>query len=990
MAVLSILEITDGTDIVDLVTPLAQPGAHLNEWNPGISQFKGGGVRQSSSLASLSRLVEAQFENGQETFNLKINGQGEDETIRHIQDLLRLLQQAIYYWVSEEGSPVYLKAKSPCETNTRYADIRGYSIPNVDNPYAAPFFVAGQLALMDEIELTIERGHWLANPPGTGECATIRNIQEWNNGLSLLNASPASGVASFDMVRAANGDLFMSRNTTANTILRSQNGGTTWGTVAIPAGAAVQYKLFRASNDYLFLGRDGQLERSTNDGANWSTVFTPTNEIWGLAEDTSTGTLWLGDEGGDVYNSTDDGANWNGPILSPNEFIWEIFVDSNFYIYVVATNKIYRSTDGGVTWRRVFTGTGLGQGGQMVENSRGLFVAFDAGVLMSDDDGVSWQLVLPASLTSRGGGPGYNLHFYQTSAGVMYVNYPTLGTFRSTDLGLTWELVFSPSTTYTARILYIDDLDNIYISEQSSTLSDDNLWSYTASLFGLGADAANCDEAQVYTSNKYTPAQLTHIKTFDGASFVDLMPMTAFPINLFPNPMATGHLLYFISDINRPNTGPFDNVVLYLSQIIGYGTGTASLTSFTWQYWNGAWVTLTVYDGTLAFTKEGVASVHWVPPADWATTTINGVTGWIVRVVAGSISTTITPPQQGERAVYTANSGHIEALAENVLGDIPALIRLMLTNTSDRDGRGGSAPNLWANRIIAGLRSFEGDSAFNAFINISDQLQPAGISVTLGTLTSFAADNTAPTGRRAVYNPGGVEAMATRATVTIGPLLARDYYGVFHAYVRARRTGGSATDLSVRIQVVTGSGGISFTSEVAQLQTTTAFELLDFKQIEIPVSGAIRSDELPDTIEIRIQASAASGTPDLYLYDLILIPVDEWAIDAYDPTNSDGSIIGGAVQEKRRQLDIDSVSYPILDIRTLVREVTVTDLIVAEYNPITGGEAIAQNNRDQRYWILAARTSATGSSYSWIAEPQIAHAVKAYKNERYLALRGDR
>lgn len=231
--------------------------------------------------------------------------------------------------------------------------------------------------------------------------------------------------------------------------------------------------------------------------------------------------------------------------------------------------------------------------------------------------------------------------------------------------------------------------------------------------------------------------------------------------------------------------------------------------------------------------------------------------------------------------------------------------------------------------------------------------------------------------------------MASRATISLGPTVARDFYGIFHAFLRARRTAGTATDLSVRLQVATGSGGISFTTQSKQLQTTTAFEVLDFGEITLPVSGSFKSSDLADITEIRIQASAASGTPDLYLYDLILIPVDEWAIDAVDATNSNVSDVGrsGGIA---KLLDVDSITDPRIDIKTLVRTADVGGLITAEYNPITNGPAILQANATQRLWFFAMQTSATGASYSWLAPPEIVHSVQIFKNEGYLGQRGAR
>tara|TARA_R110000803_G_scaffold28011_6_gene65086 strand:- start:3345 stop:5150 length:1806 start_codon:yes stop_codon:yes gene_type:complete len=54
-------------------------------------------------------------------------------------------------------------------------------------------------------------------------------------------------------------------------------------------------------------------------------------------------------------------------------------------------------------------------------------------------------------------------------------------------------------------------------------------------------------------------------------------------------------------------------------------TDAATGATITWQYWNGAWVSLTgVTDGTSNYSTLGENTVSWTAPGDWATTTVNG------------------------------------------------------------------------------------------------------------------------------------------------------------------------------------------------------------------------------------------------------------------------------------------------------------------------------------------------------------------------------
>ena len=62
--------------------------------------------------------------------------------------------------------------------------------------------------------------------------------------------------------------------------------------------------------------------------------------------------------------------------------------------------------------------------------------------------------------------------------------------------------------------------------------------------------------------------------------------------------------------------------------------------TITWQYWNGAWVSLSgVTDNTSSFSVSGENIVSWTPPSDWATTTVNSQGPlYYVRAQVGSVA----------------------------------------------------------------------------------------------------------------------------------------------------------------------------------------------------------------------------------------------------------------------------------------------------------------------------------------------------------------
>ena len=67
-----------------------------------------------------------------------------------------------------------------------------------------------------------------------------------------------------------------------------------------------------------------------------------------------------------------------------------------------------------------------------------------------------------------------------------------------------------------------------------------------------------------------------------------------------------------------------------------------SAATYVWEYWNGTtWSTLTVTDGTSGFTTSG--TVTWTSPIDWATTSVNAVTEYWVRVRFTGTAPTTNP-----------------------------------------------------------------------------------------------------------------------------------------------------------------------------------------------------------------------------------------------------------------------------------------------------------------------------------------------------------
>jgi hypothetical protein len=87
---------------------------------------------------------------------------------------------------------------------------------------------------------------------------------------------------------------------------------------------------------------------------------------------------------------------------------------------------------------------------------------------------------------------------------------------------------------------------------------------------------------------------------------------TANSVNLLPaSPVANDQ--YYLGHSEQ-----FNQIKIDITDVNGTGS------TITWQYWNGAWVSLSdVVDNTNNFENSGENTVSWTMPGDWATTTVN-------------------------------------------------------------------------------------------------------------------------------------------------------------------------------------------------------------------------------------------------------------------------------------------------------------------------------------------------------------------------------
>jgi hypothetical protein len=498
----------------------------------------------------------------------------------------------------------------------------------------------------------------------------------------------------------------------------------------------------------------------------------------------------------------------------------------------------------------------------------------------------------------------------------------------------------------------------------------------------------------VYVANKNNIANLTDIYNYDAslATFSSNLMDAALPFTLFPAGPAIDDAVYFGIDTSVSNSGPFSNLVFDIGTAANYNA------SLVWEYWNGsAWATVivimitsdaTTQSASTYFQTALVTSVSWSQPTNWATTSINGITGYWLRVRDFDGGGWTTRPTQQNRDIYSAVWPYARVGSDQVGGDLPALLRLRYTERNA--DLNVLASRIAASRLIVALRSESRGADFTPFLNCSDEQNVFGITLTAKTNTVVGNDLTTPTGRRYTYSPVGAEAMATRLIIGIfggATALADQYVGQFRLFLRARQESGAAGDIEIRIGLdLIGTGNtdnIIFYTPTLALTNTGQPELLDFGQITLPGVPLAPADsgDFPSFF-LRIQASATSATPSLRFYDLILMPVDEWSGEFLAPAET-----GAYSLDDETSLDIDSVLNPHVPIRTFIRsDIGLATDLIAPWRTIDNGPAILQANVNQRLWFLPARKL----NNAWLADFEALAHIQITRNQRYFSARGDR
>lgn len=945
------LIITDGTP-EGTVNLLALHGWLLKDWNPSVPEPKGGGVFRNSPLTDGRKLVFRKLDNVIDTFNLVGNEGSQNDLIASIQKLQRLLEKAVSYWTTDwQNEPVWMEAKASRENSPRYATIVDYRLTGFGNPYKMPFFNKCDETATEAI-LALEHTIWQETEPGdNGNCVQLYSQTDMPAVSTFVNETFYSGASADD---ATYSPAKESLDTNANTIDVGYAGnvdgncqaGIIFDNVTIPVDAEIKKAILTIT--------PGGYE----EGARFKVVG---QSLKGGVIDSVTLVT-----GGSGYHD-------------PRVIVSEAAVESGGGARILAT--LY---NGAVSELTIIDG-GENYVAPVLE------IRDTACVHPKCGKGATATATATPIATDAATFDGTNGDFIErpktTANATFSIVGSIIGTWEIDVTDIVKEIVAHSSWNSGDKIglfITLEDslnpigVDYIEIYSYDFGVNEHPLYvEYYTDVVQEGR-VTTCSP-EVYVSNKFSKAVANYIYCYNADGGVKWSPnmfewdYTAATMPLYQDntgaelTVAVGDILYFGScpiDTGDTDYGPFCSLVFDIYQAADEIEG-------VWEIYTGSWVDLVYCEDINMFTRTGVGSIVWRQAPTWTTVAVNSKTGYWVRFRVTAIGTPVTP-HQWHRPIYTVNLPYIDIDADEVPGDISALARVVY-NFAGCQTRASQT-------LIMGLRSLSRGENFNAYLNASDVQKITGVNfIPDMDDAEFTADANAPTGRSLLMSAYANTAMSLVGWWSISASVAKEYLGTYHAYLRVKQSTAATGTVKLKLRINVGYSNI-YTDPIA-ITTGEIITYLDMGQVTIPFSEAVIVDDVfGGSVNIALYASAETGET-FYVYDLILIPADEWAgsFTAYDE-------YGNPLYYYGAEIDVDSIRNPKKVRSSLLQREANTNAsgkYRGEVKNIVSNDPIFQANSDQRLWFFAIHVYSESASYI-----ENCGAIRAERAARYLLARG--
>jgi hypothetical protein len=485
---------------------------------------------------------------------------------------------------------------------------------------------------------------------------------------------------------------------------------------------------------------------------------------------------------------------------------------------------------------------------------------------------------------------------------------------------------------------------------------------------------------------------ITHIYNYDNsltAWSANLVAATAIPIWSVAGAMpAVNDVIYIGSTV-----GPLKHICIPVSVIGNYNCTIIA------QYWKGggapAATTLVAGSGFTLLPTGDINSIfktaqEWVIsvkcPSDHAAATINGVSAFWISIKISALVAFTTAPVTGSTVCYEQHDNYLTIPSTAFAGDSNPLTLLRLFNPY-----GGVASPVMGtpSRIIIGAKSIS-LSNFHSNLNLGGSGQPAGWALANGTDASSVADVQATGGARGNVSYATSTSMVARFTLT-GTAKLQYWLGRYRVFLRAQQIGGANGDCRVKLRVMIGGSASGYPlkdTEIVPLTTHDAgWEVIDLNAngfLQLPFSDITDADLTGVDLIFIIQADRVAGVSTLQVADLILIPVDEWAMELRDPISD--TTTGASALRGDTLLDADS---GLLGHRILKQILISSIAYPAETWNRYGDSPRLEPNTAYRFFFLMMNYPSVWGTGPMIGSLGMAFHVSLYGVSRYGILRGD-
>jgi len=456
---------------------------------------------------------------------------------------------------------------------------------------------------------------------------------------------------------------------------------------------------------------------------------------------------------------------------------------------------------------------------------------------------------------------------------------------------------------------------------------------------------ANISTVVVYTDDT---ANYNHVSNTNSSLLIELID----PLSVTPSQDFT----YFGSETSITDSGPFHSISYENIEPRYASLGAA------WEYWNGiSWTAMSttqVSDPNSNFTTTGRHTITFHNLTGWTYNTVDGVEAWWVRI---NWSGSLVGAAPTLRYLYAITWPYVEIESDKVSGDLPSEVKIrhydFATDQAD------AARTRVVNHLYVGRRDLARGASFTSRLNISDEQIPANITVGKdATAGAWVTDSLAPSHRCLEHTFAFANIWYNMATILFDSAIANQFYGKYGLFLRHAQTSGSKGDTLLRVYLAEGSsakiGDVETSFTETALVSASDLPIINFGTMQIPTYQS--PDSATSTFQLVVQGKSANVANKIRLYELALIPVDEWFCYTFAPNENQPFGIEEDTDENRNYLDIDATLAGREPYVTSLRQYSTDDLIT-RWVASTPDPPRIERGKTYRYWYLYGLQETSGT-----------------------------